>query len=243
MTGDGDEITFKNNYVHHTSGRSPKVNEGSFVHIVNNYWYENSGHCFEGEGGYVLVEGNTFENVVAMEADFTSAAFGSASDSDSCESALGRACMGNAYVNTPEFEHSDTSVLDLFSGLEVADAVDASSATSAADSAGNTLSGSDSTSSNVVDTSTEEEEIAADTEKAVESIPAATSSEVAPATTSTEVAIESSGVPASTGFPAPPPSNSTGRFPFPSRQPGHVRVPQSTGSADAQDCAVEYVYV
>ncbi|GAB7366145.1 hypothetical protein MBLNU230_g7707t1 [Neophaeotheca triangularis] len=150
LTGDGDQITMKNNYVHHTSGRSPKVDEGSFVHVVNNYWYENSGHCFEGAGGAILVEGNTFENVVAMEADLTSAVFASGQDSDACSASIGRPCMGNAYVNSPDFEHSDTSVLSRFGGGEVADAVDASSATGAANSAGPTLSGSGGAPQNLV---------------------------------------------------------------------------------------------
>ena len=72
------------------SGRSPKIDINSFVHVVNNYWYENSGHCFEGEGGYALVEGNTFEAVNAMESDWAGAMLASASDNSACASALGR---------------------------------------------------------------------------------------------------------------------------------------------------------
>ena len=138
--GDGDQITFKNNYVHHTSGRSPKVDTGSFVHVVNNYWYENSGHCFEGEGGYALVEGNTFEAVAAMESDWAGAMLASASDIAACADALGRECMANAYTDSPAMEFEDTSVLDKFGGVDAADAVDAASAKEAASAAGNTLS-------------------------------------------------------------------------------------------------------
>lgn len=138
--GDGDQITFKNNYVHHTSGRSPKVDEGSFVHIVNNYWYENSGHCFEGEGGYALVEGNIFEAVNEIESDWSGAMFAPSSDSSSCDGAMGRDCMANAFTDSPTMEYSDTSALDKIEGLEVADAVDAASAKSSVyGSAGNTL--------------------------------------------------------------------------------------------------------
>jgi len=53
-------ITLKGNYIHHTSGRSPKVQGNTLLHAVNNYWYDidSKGHAFElGQGGYVLAEG------------------------------------------------------------------------------------------------------------------------------------------------------------------------------------------
>lgn len=37
-------ITFKGNYVHHSSGRSPKVAGNTLLHAVNNYFYANSKH-------------------------------------------------------------------------------------------------------------------------------------------------------------------------------------------------------
>lgn len=140
FTGDGDQITFKNNYVYHTSGRSPKVDSNSLVHVVNNYWYQNSGHCFEGDGGYALVEGNVFEDITTMEDGWDGAMFAPTSDSSTCTSAIGRECMANDYIDTTSMEESDTSVLDLLKGLDVADATDAASAKSAASNAGNTLS-------------------------------------------------------------------------------------------------------
>ena len=39
------------------------------MHAVNNYWYANSGHAFEGEGAYALVEGSVFQNVNDPEDD------------------------------------------------------------------------------------------------------------------------------------------------------------------------------
>ena len=48
--------------------------------------------------------------------------------------------MANASTDSPDLEYSDTSALDKASGLEIADAVDAASAKSAASGAGNTLS-------------------------------------------------------------------------------------------------------
>lgn len=65
LTGSQDLITMKGNYIHHTSGRSPKVGGNTLLHAVNNYWYANSGHAFDnGAGGMVVAEGNVFQNVV-----------------------------------------------------------------------------------------------------------------------------------------------------------------------------------
>ena len=130
FTGDGDQITFKGNYIHHTSGRSPKVDEGAFVHLPNNYWYANSGHAFEGSGGYALVEGSVFQNVVEPITDWSGAMFAPTSDSTACQSALGRECPANVFGSSGTLSESDTSVLSKFSGLDAADALDASSAKS-----------------------------------------------------------------------------------------------------------------
>lgn len=139
FVGDGDQITFKNNYVHNVSGRSPKIDTGSFVHVVNNYWSDIPGQAFEGQGGFAIVEGNMFENVNAIQSDFAGAMYAPSTDDSACSSALGRACMANAYTSSPSLAFMDTSALDKISGLEVADAVDAASAKSAASNAGNTL--------------------------------------------------------------------------------------------------------
>jgi hypothetical protein len=37
FTGSNDQITFKNNYVHHFSGRAPKLGGNTVLHAVNNY--------------------------------------------------------------------------------------------------------------------------------------------------------------------------------------------------------------
>lgn len=37
FTGSDDQITFKNNYVHHFSGRAPKLGGSTVLHAVNNY--------------------------------------------------------------------------------------------------------------------------------------------------------------------------------------------------------------
>jgi pectin lyase len=38
LTGSNDQVTLKGNYIHHTSGRSPKVGGSTLLHAVNNYW-------------------------------------------------------------------------------------------------------------------------------------------------------------------------------------------------------------
>lgn len=120
----------KGNYIHHTSGRSPKIDEGAFVHLPNNYWYANSGHAFEGADGYALVEGSVFQNVVETITDWSGEMFAPTSDTSACQSALGRDCQANIFGSSPTLSGDDTGVLNEFSGLHVADAVDASSAQS-----------------------------------------------------------------------------------------------------------------
>ncbi|GMF64497.1 unnamed protein product [Phytophthora lilii] len=51
ILGKKTELSLLGNYVHHTSGRSPKIGghngEISVVHAANNYFFENSGHAFD----------------------------------------------------------------------------------------------------------------------------------------------------------------------------------------------------
>jgi pectate lyase len=63
-------ITLFNNYIHSTSGRSPKLGRDSdhesIVHAVNNMFDDNTGHCFDaGHGGHVLIERNIFRDIRA----------------------------------------------------------------------------------------------------------------------------------------------------------------------------------
>ncbi|CAI5738893.1 unnamed protein product [Hyaloperonospora brassicae] len=101
-------VTMVNNYVHGTSGRSPKVGgvEGDnvAVHAVNNYWDDNSGNSFEvGANGHVLAEGNYFDNTTepllpGMKGDLY--AYNGMSNADLCTSYLGRPCKANVLVNS-----------------------------------------------------------------------------------------------------------------------------------------------
>lgn len=112
LTGESDTITFNNNYIYHTSGRSPKINAEAVVHVVNNYWDSNTGHAFEGEDGYALVEANIFQDVAVTEADWSGALYVPSSSDSGCSSALGRDCVANEFDNSgTELQGTDTSVL------------------------------------------------------------------------------------------------------------------------------------
>jgi pectin lyase len=139
FTGSNDLITMKNNYIHHTSGRSPKVEGNTLLHAVNNYFYSNPGHAFEtASGGMVLAEGNVFQNVKAAVENNGGKWFASP-DSNSnakCSSFLGRNCQLNAYGSSGSLSGSDTSFLSNFQGKSIASASSADSAKNVPNTAG-----------------------------------------------------------------------------------------------------------
>lgn len=101
LTGENDLITFKGNYIHHTSGRSPKIDKGTVLHAANNYWSNNSGHAFEGDSStYVLIEGSTFDNVAACEQGFNGNVFAPTTVAGACSSTMGRTCPKNSYKSS-----------------------------------------------------------------------------------------------------------------------------------------------
>ncbi|KZM26317.1 Pectin lyase [Ascochyta rabiei] len=125
LTGSQDLITMKGNYIHHTSGRSPKIGGNSLVHAVNNYWYANSGHAFDiAAGGQVVAEGNVFQNVVTPLLSNTGKLFGSPSTSanTACTNSLGHACQLNAFGSSGTLGGTDTSFFSNFSGKSIASA-------------------------------------------------------------------------------------------------------------------------
>jgi pectin lyase len=116
LTGSNDMVTFKNNYVHHTSGRSPKVGGNTLLHAVNNYFYAIE-HAFEADSGSkILAEGNIFQNVD--------------------KAALGRACKANSYGSSGALTGTDSSILSGFSGKNVASAAAASTTKNLVNTAG-----------------------------------------------------------------------------------------------------------
>lgn len=118
FTGKNDKITFMKNYIHNTSGRSPKLGMGTLLHAVNNYWSENPGHAFEGEGSYALVEGSTFKDVPTPESsDSTFSLYGPRVSQSACQAALGRNCAADKFINSGSLGGDATSVLDQFKGM------------------------------------------------------------------------------------------------------------------------------
>ncbi|GLI74370.1 hypothetical protein PoHVEF18_002607 [Penicillium ochrochloron] len=126
LDGSNDYVTMKGNYIYHTSGRAPKVQGSTLLHAVNNYWYDNSGHAFEiGSGGYVLAEGNVFQNIdTVVESPISGQLFTSPSTSanTACSNYLGRVCQINGFGSSGTFSQSDTGFFSKFSGQNIASA-------------------------------------------------------------------------------------------------------------------------
>lgn len=127
--GADDQITFANNYMHDTSGRSPKIGgadgAGITFHSVNNVFETNKGHNFDiGSGAEVVLEGNVFNNcnqpITEKSADAGGSIFNTPSGSeDSCSSYLGRACVANSLTSSGDFgTYSETSALEGFNGAD-----------------------------------------------------------------------------------------------------------------------------
>ncbi|KAF1363893.1 polysaccharide lyase family 1 protein [Lizonia empirigonia] len=118
--GSGDTITFQGNYIHHTSGRSPKVggtDKGTLLHAVNNYWYDNTGHAFaiaSDENGRVLAEGNVFESVKTPIEDGVDFLYAVTDDGAACSSPLGRTCQVNQLTSSGDWSGSATDFLSSF---------------------------------------------------------------------------------------------------------------------------------
>ncbi|KAG3088910.1 hypothetical protein PI125_g18185 [Phytophthora idaei] len=100
ILGKKTEVSLIGNYIHHTSGRSPKIGghdgEISVVHAANNYFYENSGHAFDvATGGYVLAEGNYFASVKSPNMDDPTGNFMVPTAAGDCKATIGRDCELN----------------------------------------------------------------------------------------------------------------------------------------------------
>ncbi|KAJ5178705.1 hypothetical protein N7492_001915 [Penicillium capsulatum] len=128
--GKGDKVTFSGNYIHHTSGRSPKLEFNSYWHAYSNYWFNNTGHAFDvGEGTSALIEGNVFNQVKTpfLEDSSPGQTFAvSSNDKSSCDSKLSRTCVANSLVSSGSLSASDEAVLSSWpsgeSGIDVMDA-------------------------------------------------------------------------------------------------------------------------
>ncbi|RAR02989.1 polysaccharide lyase family 1 protein [Stemphylium lycopersici] len=136
FTGANDMVTLKNNYIHHTSGRSPKVAGNTILHAVNNYFYANSKHAFEADNGAKIVaEGNVFQNVAeAAQPGLDGKVLSDAGSQ--CGSGLGRSCQMNAYGSSGKMTGDDTAILASFKGKHIASASSANSAKNVVNTAG-----------------------------------------------------------------------------------------------------------
>lgn len=126
LVGTADQITFLNNYVSTTSGRSPALSGTTLFHAVNSVWQSNSGHAIEGtDSGMGLFEGCYFDDVATVVVDdFVGSLFAATADNAAdcaASSAFGRACVANTLVDSGAFEYADTAFLDQFDGLTVVD--------------------------------------------------------------------------------------------------------------------------
>lgn len=127
LIGSGDKITFQGNYIHHTSGRSPKVGgtgAGTLLHAVNNLWYDNTGHAFsiaENENGRVIAEGNVFQKVNKPIEDGAKFMFAapSLSANQACKTPLGHVCEVNSLTGSGTLSGSATGFLTSFKGAGV----------------------------------------------------------------------------------------------------------------------------
>lgn len=81
-------------------------------------------------GAYVLLEGNTFQNVVdIIDPSAKSGKMFTSPDANSnaaCKAALGRNCVLNAYGSSGTYTNADTSFLSNFKGKNIAAASAAS---------------------------------------------------------------------------------------------------------------------
>lgn len=129
MTGSSDMITLKGNYIHHVSGRAPKVGGSTLLHAVNNYWYSVSGHAFDiASGNNVVAEGNVFQNVVTPLLSNAGNLFGSPTTAANaqCSSYLGHVCQLNAFGSSGTLGGESTNALVNFMGKNVASAASSS---------------------------------------------------------------------------------------------------------------------
>ncbi|KAJ5210985.1 Pectin lyase fold/virulence factor [Penicillium cf. griseofulvum] len=144
LVGADDQITFANNYVYRTSGRSPALSGKTLFHAVNSVWENNNGHAIEGtDDGQGLFEGCVFNNVSQIVGDYVGQLFSSpsATANKACAGALKRDCVTNIQTDSGvPFTNADTKFFSNFVGLNVATASAASKAqASVPTNAGNTL--------------------------------------------------------------------------------------------------------
>ncbi|ETP41191.1 hypothetical protein F442_11598 [Phytophthora nicotianae P10297] len=108
ITGAKTEVTLVGNAIHGMSGRSPKIGGSEdnviAVHAVNNYFYDNTGHAFDvSQRGYVLAEGNYFDNVKTPNQPDPEGNIFIPSSAGDCKETIGRDCELNVLTDSGTF--------------------------------------------------------------------------------------------------------------------------------------------
>ncbi|KAF2647456.1 polysaccharide lyase family 1 protein [Lophiostoma macrostomum CBS 122681] len=135
LLGEADKVTFQGNYIHHTSGRSPKVGGTTLLHAVNNFWYDNTGHAFDiSENANVIAEGNVMQSVKTPLNEGAELLFSAPDDSANaaCQDPLGYVCEVNVLTDC-DSDFSSAAVTSFLSSFE-GEGVTATSASDVANS-------------------------------------------------------------------------------------------------------------
>ncbi|GMF64495.1 unnamed protein product [Phytophthora lilii] len=111
ILGKKTEMSLLGNYIHKTSGRSPKIGghdgETSVVHAANNFFDDNTGHAFDvAAGGYVLAEGNYFNSVKTPNQPDPKGSIFIPTAAGDCKASIGRDCEVNVLADSGTFTSS-----------------------------------------------------------------------------------------------------------------------------------------
>ena len=110
--GENDKMSFFNNWIHHTSGRSPDLGSVSAWHIFNNYWSNNTGHAFSvtPEPAFLL-EGNVFHDVArpTEPGNGYGMFITNSSTVSTCDSAMKRPCQENLLTGSGDLSPYTTN--------------------------------------------------------------------------------------------------------------------------------------
>ncbi|KAB8260973.1 pectin lyase fold/virulence factor [Aspergillus pseudonomiae] len=105
-------LSFFNNWIHHTSGRSPNLGSVSAWHIFNNYWSTNTGHAFSvNPKPTILVEGNVFTDVArpTEPGNGYGIFITNSSTISTCDSTMGRPCQENVLTGNGDLSPYTTN--------------------------------------------------------------------------------------------------------------------------------------
>ncbi|KOC18065.1 putative pectin lyase precursor [Aspergillus flavus AF70] len=110
--GENDKVSFFNNWIHHTSGRSPDLGSVSVWHIFNNYWSNNTGHAFSvTPEPAILLEGNVFHDVArpTEPGNGYGMFITNSSTVTTCDSAMKRPCQENLLTGSGDLSPYTTN--------------------------------------------------------------------------------------------------------------------------------------